>query len=72
MGNKWSMYKWTYALQTWVVQGSTLYIFDFYPFDPLFITLNPNLTFTASPVMLEPLSPLIPKYFLINMVLIML
>ena len=61
MGNKWTMYKWTYTLQTWVVQGSTLYIFYFYPFDPWFITVNPNLIVTASPVMLQPFIPPYPK-----------
>ena len=43
------------ALQTWVIQGSTL--FYFYPFVPWFITVNPNLPVTAFPVMLEPFIP---------------
>ena len=55
------MSKWTYTLQTCFVQVSTLCIFDFYPFDPWFITVNLNWTFTASPVMLEPFIPAHPK-----------
>ena len=49
--------------QTCVVQGWTVYIFYFYPFDLWFTTINPNWNFTASPVMLEPFIPPHPQIF---------